>query len=313
MRKIVPFLTAVLLFLLLPAAAQAATAAEIKGDRLVVRNDGGLANNLAVSFAPGTEQPWHLRDRGTGINPGAGCSGDAAVGRLIRCDAALHLRLWLGAGNDRLSFGQMKLDEGGFDIERTIVAYGQFGDDRLEGSSEGDALFGGPGLDLLDGRRGSDHLEGGDGSDIIRGGKRDDSLYGGAGYDHLAGGPDSDELHGNKGADVLLGGAGDDLFLSGGAGADRIYGGAGKDLLTGDRGSDRLNGGPGHDRLLAGPGADVLIGGPGRDYIVGGPGTQVIRTRDGQRDEIICGEGRDAVYADRLDVIKGDCERVAVR
>lgn len=43
--------------------------------------------------------------------------------------------------------------------------------------------------------------------------------------------------------------------------------------------------------------------------ILGTPGNDVIRARNGQRDIVLCGPGRDTVYADRSDVLRG-CEIV---
>ncbi len=117
------------------------------------------------------------------------------------------------------------------------------------------------------------------------------------------------------------GGAGDDRLL-GTARADVLRGFAGDDLLVGRRGRDRLFGGPGADRLRGGGGRDVLLGGPGRDRLDGGPGADllaggqgadVIVARDGTRDRIFCGPGRDRVVADRRDRIAPGCERVTRR
>jgi hypothetical protein len=39
----------------------------------------------------------------------------------------------------------------------------------------------------------------------------------------------------------------------------------------------------------------------------------VIRARDGQRDEVTCGSGRDRVIADKRDRVRRSCERVRRR
>jgi hypothetical protein len=44
--------------------------------------------------------------------------------------------------------------------------------------------------------------------------------------------------------------------------------------------------------------------------MIAGPGSDVVRAKDGARDTITCGAGRDLVYADRADHIARDCERV---
>lgn len=97
--------------------------------------------------------------------------------------------------------------------------------------------------------------------------------------------------------------------LAGTPEADRLIGLAGNDLLIGRGGDDSLEGGPGNDRLLAGGGNDWLEGGAGRDVYVAGPGNDVIRSRDGVREVVACGAGRDTVIADRLDAVIG-CEHV---
>ena len=105
------------------------------------------------------------------------------------------------------------------------------------------------------------------------------------------------DLVGTDGADRLVGSRADDR-IRGRAGDDTLYGRAGADALFGDAGKDRLFGGPGGDTLLGGAGDDRLNGGAGADILIGGAGNDVIRARDGVRDRISCGPGRDRVIAD---------------
>ena len=109
--------------------------------------------------------------------------------------------------------------------------------------------------------------------------------------------------------------------LIGTGGRDRLLGLAGNDLLDGRAGDDALDGGAGRDRLLGGKGDDVLsgrsgsdriTGGPGRDTVDGAAGNDVIDVKDGTRDVVRCGKGRDRVTADRKDRLK-NCERVSRR
>lgn len=109
----------------------------------------------------------------------------------------------------------------------------------------------------------------------------------------------ADVLNGTSLADRLLGLGGN----------DRLLGRAGGDSLEGGAGDDRLLGGGGGDWLLGGPGNDRLEGGAGRDVSVAGPGNDTILSRDGVREVVNCGAGRDTVIADRLDVVSG-CEHV---
>lgn len=114
---------------------------------------------------------------------------------------------------------------------------------------------------------------------------------------------------GTSGADTVCGGAGADRLLGRG-GDDVLYGRTANDSLAGGRGNDRLEGGAGGDRLTGGPGRDTLVGGPGQDTISGGGGRDLVQARDGARDRIACGPGRDVVYADTSDVVAADCEDV---
>jgi hypothetical protein len=82
------------------------------------------------------------------------------------------------------------------------------------------------------------------------------------------------------------------------------------DWLCGRRGKDRLVGVGGRDLLQGGGGPDSLEGGTHRDLIQGGSGPDRVYAYDGERDEILCGSGRDRVEADRADFVARDCERV---
>ena len=120
--------------------------------------------------------------------------------------------------------------------------------------------------------------------------------------------------------DTIFGLGGDDL-LSGLNGNDLIYGQDGNDNLVGDGepsrfradGSDRLSGGNGNDLIAGVGGNDSLTGGPGADNLQGGAGNDAINARDGRRDRVSCGSGRDRVTADRADTVSRDCESVTRR
>jgi hypothetical protein len=112
------------------------------------------------------------------------------------------------------------------------------------------------------------------------------------------GGHKGERLEGTRAHDLIRGRGGNDRIkgrgsgdcLHGGKGADAIEGGTGRDGLWGSRGADTLRGGSGHDRLN---------GGPGRDRIL---------ARDGVRDIVRCGTGRDHAIVDAKDATRG-CER----
>ncbi|MBA2461691.1 MAG: hypothetical protein H0V45_08020, partial [Actinobacteria bacterium] len=83
-----------------------------------------------------------------------------------------------------------------------------------------------------------------------------------------------------------------------------------RDVLRGTRGPDVLRGLGGADLLYGLRGNDVLLGGRGQDRLLAGAGSDVVQAKDGVRDTIACGLGRDVVYADRADRIARDCEVV---
>jgi Ca2+-binding RTX toxin-like protein len=135
----------------------------------------------------------------------------------------------------------------------------------------------------------------------------DDVLVGTSGRDTLSGNAGEDCVFGLAADDLLNGGSGADL-LDGAAGDDRLNGGAGDDVLVGGNGSDVMNGAAGNDKLNAGNGNDELTPSAGKDIVNGQGGNDTIRARDGAKDTIDCGAGRDKVVADRQDSVR-NCER----
>jgi Ca2+-binding RTX toxin-like protein len=213
---------------------------------------------------------------------------------------------------------------------------GQAGDDYIAGLGGDDTLNGGADSDSVDGGAGNDHVYGGDckygdqglgrycdnpGQELLLGGDGNDvvlanacvtkgcgndryialasTLDGGAGDDVVSGGDANDVVTGGAGSDTLTGLAGDDR-LDGGPSDDRLDGGSGDDVLRGGAGDDTLGGGDGNDKLIGGSGKNLLMGGAGNDRFV---------VRDGKRDRVDCGPGKDTVSADKRDVLR-NCERV---
>jgi hypothetical protein len=108
---------------------------------------------------------------------------------------------------------------------------------------------------------------------------------------------------------TIAGTAGNDLLV-GTPGTDSICGLGGNDTIRGLGGNDRLLGGRGRDELFCGRGADTLVGGPGSDSLTGGRGRDVLGgrggndllwARDGVRDTVNGGTGRDRARVDRGD------------
>jgi Ca2+-binding RTX toxin-like protein len=145
-------------------------------------------------------------------------------------------------------------------------------------------------------------------ANLQRGTSHRDRLRGTKYGDRLRGGRGNDVLKGGRGRDCLFGGPGRDR-LSGGSGKDRLFGNSGSDRLSGNSGNDRLSGGSGNDRLSGGSGKDRLKGGSGRNRYSGGSGGDSINSKNGRKETVRCGSGRDKVRADGSDRLIG-CEVV---
>ena len=190
-------------------------------------------------------------------------------------------------------------------------AFGNDGNDRLNGGSGADFLGGGAGDDDLRGNGGndilyagndinsSDQLHGGDGDDSVLGGPGISRLFGNGGNDLLIGGDKDDFASGGEGDDTIYPGAGDDTVITGNGnnvvagfdGDDTITGGTGMDILYGGKGEDTINGGGGQDTIGGQDDNDILAGGDGEDFIIGGDGD----------DEISGGRGNDSLFGDHGD------------
>ncbi len=104
---------------------------------------------------------------------------------------------------------------------------------------------------------------------------------------------------------------------SGGARGERIVGTNGADVLQGLGGADNLIGKRGRDVLIGGGGEDKLRGDGGRDSFnmrngvtLKANGRDRVYARDGKRDEINCGAGRDLAVVDEVEDGVYDCETV---
>ena len=91
---------------------------------------------------------------------------------------------------------------------------------------------------------------------------------------------------------------------------DQIEGKGGGDTLTGGRGWDGLIGGTGQDTIKGGPGRDIVFAEDEVKQRTTGENAQVELRGNPQRDTITCGIGTDTVYADEIDVVAANCERV---
>ena len=124
------------------------------------------------------------------------------------------------------------------------------------------------------------------------------TIAGTAGNDVLVGTVGADVICGLGGSDTIRGLGGNDT-LKGAGGNDRLIGGAGADTLVGGAGADTLIGGARADTLLGGSGNDTLAGSNGRDILKGQGGADLLLARDGVRDTVNGGLGRDRARLDR--------------
>ncbi len=88
-----------------------------------------------------------------------------------------------------------------------------------------------------------------------------------------------------------------------------LVGTAGPDLLRGSKQADKIFGLGADDRLYGFAGNDLIVGGPGKDKMYGGTGDDRLEARDGQRDVVDCGPGKDTAIVDTIDQVTS-CETV---
>jgi TolB protein len=119
----------------------------------------------------------------------------------------------------------------------------------------------------------------------------------------ICGTPRRDRIVGSSGQEAIYGANGDDV----------LRGRGGPDYVVGGNGSDEVRGGSGGDTILGGSGHDRLVGGPGKDGLLGASGDDVLLARDRKSDNIVCGQGRDRVFADVDDRVSRDCEQISRR
>ena len=81
------------------------------------------------------------------------------------------------------------------------------------------------------------------------------------------------------------------------------------ELLAGTRAADRLKGGAGNQRIRGMSGNDRIKAGPGRDCLLGDRGRDRLHAKDGRRDFVRCGRGRDVAIVDRRDRVR-HCEKI---
>lgn len=168
------------------------------------------------------------------------------------------------------------LDSVANNCEKVYIGHqGTGGNDTIDGSDDGDKIWG---------HEGNDTVSGKGGADAIRGGHGDDLLYGS---------DDSSQTSEGVSAD----------------GDNEIYGERGSDLVVGGPGRDQLQGGAGRDIIVQGPPSDTS-----EDRISGGDGNDLVDTANlsASKDIVDCGGGTDEVTADSLDEVSSNCENVEI-
>ena len=98
------------------------------------------------------------------------------------------------------------------------------------------------------------------------------------------------------------------LVMKGTRKNDKLKGSAGGDRINGGRGNDKISGKAGDDCIKGSKGNDRLSGGKDKDRVRGGDGNDKVKVRDGDRDRVNCGKGKDVVTADKKDKVRG-CEK----
>ncbi len=91
----------------------------------------------------------------------------------------------------------------------------------------------------------------------------------------------------------------EDCTVLGTSGNNILRGTARNDVICGLTGNDRLIGLGGNDILIGGSGNDILIGGSGNDILIGGSGNDRLYAKDGKRDVLDGGAGRDLASRDK--------------
>ncbi|MBI5106798.1 MAG: calcium-binding protein [Solirubrobacterales bacterium] len=273
----------------LPTAAHAATVSVIStsaGPTVDVVATGTQRNAITVNRST---NDFIVSDGGSLLVAGAGC-GYVLLSVVCTNASIARIQVHAGDGDDQVTSNVANV---------ALYAWGEGGNDALTGGDYGwSVLDGGAGDDVLDPGTGyADQLVGGAGADTATYATRAAGVtaYVGVGYSSGQAGE-----YDNIGADVekVVGSPFVDVLV-GSDGAQTLQGGAGADVLDGRDGDDVLEGGDGADTLLGREGADVLDGGAADD---------VLLARDsGVVDTVRCGDGTDAVTADREDVLDA-CE-----
>lgn len=113
-------------------------------------------------------------------------------------------------------------------------------------------------------------------------------------------------INGEGGSDRYLSSQGS-AVISGGDGNDGISAGSGIFAVVAPFWVNGLTGGPGKDTIDGSPSGDSINGGPQKDTIRASGGNDLIDSKDGVAESVICGNGTDTIGADPNDSLTA-CE-----
>jgi hypothetical protein len=298
-----------------PAVASAGTASTRTITFRDRYNDSGSRTVVGLRYQAGNGERNRVTidvdERGAtivdaaGIRPGRGCRLTPGTGRReVRCRFRglgglgavderdeVRVRARLGARRD------------------SVVVRGDFPGSPEWGTVSIVTLEGGPGPDRLGAGADEGVFVGGRGDDRMVGGPGVDSFVEGRGYgsDTFSGGgqpllSDGDRVaYGRRTRGIVADLAGD---RDDGERGERDLIGADVESILGGRGSDRLTGNGEANGLSGGGGRfDVIDGGAGTDRIRHGARGGIVRSRDGEFDQLGCGSERTRALADGYDEI----------
>jgi Ca2+-binding RTX toxin-like protein len=332
MRRLSVTLTTAGCLLAFASVAQAGTLSRVGADLLRYDADLGETNRIFVST---DSEGIRVIDTGATVTAGAGCTAPADhEGHCAANPGQTRLEINAGDQDDYVNILPRTLN-------LAFVDGGAGEDELIGGGARsGNFLDGGPGADTFEGAVMVDYHtrtnpllvtigddlandgEAGEGDNIsseaigVEGGAGNDDmtvldspsvqhhtlLEGVDGADHLSilrqtetgsifGGTGPDVIHNEAQYGLVYGANGDDL----------IFGGPGPQGLEGVGGDDVIRGLGGADHLFGNRGADEFLPGPGEDHVAGGHGPDTIYARDGQRDTLSGGPGKE----DRARVDRG--------
>ena len=296
-----------LILLALPATAHAADVSVDAGGVLHFTGAPGTVSNANFAENPvGTVTVSTGTDNTDALVAGTGCN---AVSTTVVCAGVTAAVIDAGDMSDRITAYEVdEKNNNAFVFGLTTipaVINGGDGNDALAGGRRNDTIDGGAGDDTIDGFDGNDVLRGGDGNDDLKPNIGTDTLVGGDGIDTATYGRRLSPTYSLDGI-ANDGAAGENDLI--GTDVENIEGSADIDAqtvtLTGDGRANRLT-------VQAGKG--VITGGEGSDILEGASQDDLINSRDGSPDAVICNGGTDTVLADTLDTISPSCENVQIQ